>query len=108
MTTAEQIRQVIDNLPNINSVKSDFYRVAVEESPDVIPSIGASPHNKCMRYFEFMKNNGHWVLVSMPEYLKDHQIAELVNTLRDIAIKYHDTQQLREQIAHVLVPVLKR
>lgn len=33
---------------------------------------------------------------------KDHQIRELVNELRDIAIKYHGTQQLRERIARAI------
>lgn len=37
-------------------------------------------------------------LVSM----KDHQIRELVNELRDIAIEYHGTQQLRERIARTI------
>jgi hypothetical protein len=31
--------------------------------------------------------------------MKDHEIAQLVNRLRDIAVKYHAAQQLREQIA---------
>lgn len=39
--------------------------------------------------------------------MKDHEIAALVNTLRDIAIKYHGSQQLREQIAAVVVPALR-
>jgi hypothetical protein len=39
--------------------------------------------------------------------LKDHEIALLVNDLRDIAIKYHDTQQLRERISDVIVKALK-
>lgn len=39
--------------------------------------------------------------------LKDHQIAALVNELRDIAIQYHSTQQLRERIARTVVPALK-
>lgn len=34
--------------------------------------------------------------------MKDHEIRELVNQLRDIAIEYHGTQQLRERIARVL------
>ncbi|WP_242016176.1 DUF551 domain-containing protein [Klebsiella quasipneumoniae] len=34
--------------------------------------------------------------------LKDHQIRELVNQLRDIAIEYNGAQQLRERIARVL------
>ena len=37
-----------------------------------------------------------------PVVLKDHQIRELVNHLRDIAIEYHGTQQLRERIARVI------
>lgn len=41
------------------------------------------------------------------EALKDHQIAALVNELRDIAIKYHSTQQLRERIAHAVTPLAK-
>ena len=40
--------------------------------------------------------------------LKDNQIAEVVNTLRDIAVEFHSTQQLRERIAHVIVPLLSR
>lgn len=38
--------------------------------------------------------------------MDDRQIADTVNTLRDIAIKFHDTQQLRERIAHVFVPII--
>ncbi|MDM2973279.1 hypothetical protein OGY62_10860 [Citrobacter sp. CK198] len=34
-----------------------------------------------------------------PVAMKDHQIRELVNELRDIAVKYHGSQQLREHIA---------
>ncbi len=34
--------------------------------------------------------------------MKDHEIRELVNSLRDIAIKYHSTQSLRERIDHVV------
>ncbi|HBW1453922.1 TPA: DUF551 domain-containing protein [Klebsiella pneumoniae] len=34
--------------------------------------------------------------------MKDHQIRELVNELRDIAIEHHSTQQLRERIARTV------
>ena len=34
--------------------------------------------------------------------MKDHEIRELVNQLRDIAIEYHVTQQLRERIARAV------
>lgn len=37
-----------------------------------------------------------------PVAMKGHQIRELVNELRDIAIEYHGTQQLRERIARVV------
>lgn len=39
--------------------------------------------------------------------MKDHEIAELVNHLRDIAVAYHDTEQLRARIAYVVVPKIK-
>ena len=39
--------------------------------------------------------------------LKDHQIAAMVNTLRDIARQFHGHDSLRERIANVLVPALK-
>lgn len=34
--------------------------------------------------------------------MKDHQIRELVNELRNIAVEYHGTQQLRERIARTI------
>ncbi|HHW0480895.1 TPA: DUF551 domain-containing protein [Escherichia coli] len=37
-----------------------------------------------------------------PPVMKDHQIRELVNELRDIAVEYHGTQQLRERIARTV------
>lgn len=39
--------------------------------------------------------------------MKDHEIALLVNQIRDIAVECRDAQQLRCRIANVLVPVLK-
>lgn len=38
--------------------------------------------------------------------LTDRRVADAVNTLRDIAIRFHDTQQLRERIAEVIVTLL--
>ncbi|MDB7221267.1 hypothetical protein ABHB64_11940 [Escherichia coli] len=37
-----------------------------------------------------------------PVAMKDHQIREMVNELRDIAVEYHGTQQLRERIARTV------
>lgn len=38
--------------------------------------------------------------------MKDHEIAALVNRLRDIAIGFHASGQLRERIAHEIAPLL--
>lgn len=40
------------------------------------------------------------------QQFKGNEIAKVVNELRDIAIQYHGAQQLRERIAHVVVPLL--
>lgn len=40
--------------------------------------------------------------------VKDHEIAELVNTLRDTAKMYGQSQQLRCRIARIVVPFVKR
>ncbi|AXF62595.1 DUF550 domain-containing protein [Leclercia sp. W6] len=34
--------------------------------------------------------------------MKDHQIRNLVNELRDVAVEYHGSQQLRERIARTV------
>lgn len=39
--------------------------------------------------------------------MKDHEKRELVNKLTEVAVKYAGTQQLREQIRKVLLPVLE-
>lgn len=40
--------------------------------------------------------------------MKDHEIAQLVNDLTQVAREFGATQQLRERIAAVIVPVLKK
>lgn len=39
--------------------------------------------------------------------MKDHEIAQLVNALRDCAVEFHNAQQLRERIAALVVPALR-
>ena len=39
------------------------------------------------------------------EKMKDHKYAELVNTLRTIAVAFHDHGQLRERIAAEIRPL---
>lgn len=36
--------------------------------------------------------------------MRDHEIAQLVNALRDVAIQHHGSPQLRERIAHLIRP----
>ena len=38
---------------------------------------------------------------------KDHEIREAINQLRDVAVQYHATQQLRERIADIVLPLVK-
>jgi hypothetical protein len=40
--------------------------------------------------------------------LKDHEIRDAVNQLRDVAIQYHHTQQLRSRIQDIVLPLMKR
>ncbi len=44
---------------------------------------------------------------SFGKNMKDHEIRELINELRDVAIEYHASQQLRERISLVLRPIIK-
>lgn len=39
--------------------------------------------------------------------MKDHEIAALVNNLRDVAISFHGTQQLRSRIQDLVLPAIK-
>lgn len=45
--------------------------------------------------------------VTQAEPLKDGEIAKVVNDLRDVALQFHGAQQLRERIAHIVVPLFK-
>ena len=40
--------------------------------------------------------------------MKPHQVREMVNELRDVAVVYSDTHQLRDRIAHVVHKYLKQ
>ena len=39
--------------------------------------------------------------------LKDHEIAEIVNTITQVAREFHDFQSLRDRISKIIVPPLK-
>lgn len=40
--------------------------------------------------------------------MKDHEFRELVNTLRDVALQYHNHESLRERIRNALSDALKK
>jgi hypothetical protein len=40
--------------------------------------------------------------------MKDHEIAQLVNELVEVAKTYWHTQQLRERISRLVVPAIKK
>ena len=39
--------------------------------------------------------------------MKDHELRELINDVTAVAKIYAHTQQLREQISHLIVPAIK-
>lgn len=45
--------------------------------------------------------------LAQPTAISDGDIAKIINALRDVALDFHATQQLRERIAHIVVPLLK-
>lgn len=74
-------------------------------------NVGGNTWGECTRAaYVRAKDNGELtrVVTNHPNNeLKDHQIRELVNELRDIAVTYHGTQQLREKIARAVNNSLK-
>ncbi len=40
--------------------------------------------------------------------MKDHELRELINAVTVAASTYSGTQQLREQISHLIVPIFKK
>lgn len=40
--------------------------------------------------------------------MKDHELRELINDVTAVARLYANTQQLREQIAHLIIPAFKK
>lgn len=42
------------------------------------------------------------------QQLKDHEIARLINQLRDVAKEYAQAQQLRSRISRIIVPIFKQ
>ncbi|GCW61601.1 putative phage protein [Escherichia coli] len=74
----------------------------VEPVADVVAWHKEGEERTCdIRWRRFDVAPGPLFAVAQP-VMKDHQIRELVNELRDIAVEYHGTQQLRERIARTV------
>lgn len=76
--------------------------VDAEPVADVVAWHKEGEERTCdIRWRRFDVAPGPLFAVAQP-VMKDHQIRELVNELRDIAIEYYGTQQLRERIARTV------
>lgn len=85
---------------------SDAQRMAVFEVFGLLPAGFDEALTHGIQYRLFSK-----MLAAAPQQpapLKDHQIAQTVNAVRDVAIKFHDHQSLRERIAEIIVPALQQ
>lgn len=51
---------------------------------------------------------GHDKTPAVAYAIKDHEIAQAVNELRDIAVQYHGAEQLRERIAQVIIDLVRK
>ncbi|EGO4574209.1 hypothetical protein ITZ95_004909 [Escherichia coli] len=102
------------------SIELELARIALatlDAEPDyyvVVTSVGVwQSFCKTRAEAEFIVskpfNPGYSVLEIYTTFpaIKDHQIRELVNELRDIAVEYHGTQQLRERIARTVRAAIK-
>lgn len=109
--TRERIEQYANDprMCNINDEIRELARMALAAmDSEPVKRVNADQmHRVCLDKYvamakEMNKLLGRTPAQPAPVVLKDHQIRELVNQLRDIAIEYHGTQQLRERIARVL------
>lgn len=82
------------------------------KNPEALPLamqlLGVAPCTDCGYVKEHCRCAKQEAARPEPEPVKDHEIAELVNRLRAIAMEFHDTQQLRDRIAREVVPMMKR
>jgi hypothetical protein len=106
-------REVIDTLNNPPYGAPDLYsRLHTAMTAEL--SL-ATQHGKVTEWFTAARGWMDYEAAKMgadspqaAQGVKDHEIRELVNTLRDIAVQYHGTQQLRSRIQEVLLPIFQR
>lgn len=105
----ELMQAAAREFPDSYSVQMDLELASI-----ALASLEAEPVAYMYKDGDDIEYNGHnefsgggkgvplYAATPVPELMKDHQIRELVNDLRDIAIGYHGTQQLRERIARTV------
>lgn len=76
----------------------------------IIPTADSKEFKLFQDYIWECGRRGYQASARAVEQLRplDHEIAAAINELRSIAVEFHNTQQLRERIAQVVVPLLKR
>ena len=81
------------------------------EAAAMAATVPASPHRPSPEWYATMiqstADDDFQVGPAFVAAPKDHEIAALVNKLRDVAIEFHGAQQLRVRIAEIVVPALK-
>ncbi|WP_244586794.1 hypothetical protein [Escherichia coli] len=91
-----------DNPNNTLALVEALAAMDAEPVADVVAWHKEGEERTCdIRWRRFDVAPGPLFAVAQP-VMKDHQIRELVNELRDIAVEYHGTQQLRERISRTV------
>jgi hypothetical protein len=122
---AEQHATVMDQIDKEQLYQIGRLEQTAEEAAQIVASYAL--RNSWQR---FDPSTGSWITMDKPEYddpmsmvrrrwitvveefnpaekKRDHEIRDFVYALTDIATKYSQTQQLRERIAGVVLPMIK-
>lgn len=99
--TKEQLQQIIETVHVQCGEASSLARIALASLE--AEAVGTFKKGPCGYHPSFHEDAVPlYTAPPAPVSMKDHQIRELVNELRDIAVEYHGTQQLRERIARTV------
>lgn len=99
----EELQRVRDALAATQPSQGEARCKACHGNNGDLPCAYPKGHAQCMRNEQVRDVSNE----STVRRLKDHEVAATVNGLRDIALRFHGTQQLRERIARFIVPLLK-
>lgn len=83
----------------------------ISEAAAMAATVPASPHRPSPEWYAAMiqstVDDDFQIGPAFVAAPRDHEIAALVNRVRDVAIEFHGAQQLRVRIAEIIVPALK-